>query len=75
MAVDPTIVVACIAVVPTTVASLAAWRAVNKGRADMQTGNGVSPGGMILKIHDNQVRHETDPNAHQILRTDDEDVV
>lgn len=65
------VVVATITVVPGTLAALAAWRSVNKGRAEMRTGNGVSPGGMILKIHESQVRHETDPDAHKEARNGD----
>ncbi len=65
MSVDVGIVVASITVVPGTLAALAAWRAVNKGRAELRTGNGQTVGTMIYKIHENQVRHEFDPNAHK----------
>lgn len=69
------IVVASITVVPGTLAALAAWRAVNKGRAEMRTGNGQTVGTMIYKIHESQVRHEADPKAHQKLQPDQDDVV
>ena len=72
MAVDPSIIVASITFIPATVASLAAWRAVNKSRADQSTGNGQSIGTMVYKIHESQVRHETDPQAHKELHDGEE---
>ena len=67
--------VAVISVVPGTLAALAAWRAANKAREEMRTGNGVSAGGMIVRIHESQLRHETDPNAHPNLQPNENGVV